>query len=42
MKVQLYTEPVTFNGKTAPAIRVKAVKKHAKAAADDISDDIPF
>jgi hypothetical protein len=27
VKVQLYTEPVTFNGKTAPAIRVKAVKK---------------
>jgi hypothetical protein len=49
VKVQLYTEPVTYAGKTAPAIRVKSVKKHAKAAAapgaaadDFISDDVPF
>jgi Holliday junction resolvase len=27
VKIQLYTEPVTYAGKTAPAIRVKAVKK---------------
>ena len=49
VKVQLYTEPVTFNGKTAPAIRVKAVKKRSTSQAQDprptpphTDDDIPF
>ena len=35
VKVQLYTEPVTFNGKTAPAVRVKAVKKRSTSQAQD-------
>jgi hypothetical protein len=54
VKVQLYTEPVTFNGKTAPAIRVKAVKKQPVLQAQDprpappdtdpppVDDEIPF
>jgi hypothetical protein len=54
VRVQLYTEPVTFNGKTAPAIRVKAVKKRAAQEQDprptppdaepaaDMDDDLPF
>jgi len=37
VKIQLYCEPVTYAGKTAPAIRVKAVKK--RDAKSELSDD---
>jgi hypothetical protein len=52
VSVVLYTEPVTYNGKTGPAIRVKAVRQRpasqqqepraAEPKRSNMDDEIPF
>jgi hypothetical protein len=44
VRIMLITEPVTYGGKTSPAIRVRAVKKRDTQVppSDGPGDEIPF